>query len=209
MKNLVIIGARGYGREIYNLALKCREHGNAWVVKGFLDDKASALDGFANYPPILDSVENYVPVAGDVFICALGSVHYKRKYVAMINEKGGVFISLVHPDANVGINVVKGHGVIIGSHCFISNDVTLGNFVTIQPNVVIGHDVEISDWCHINPLTFVGGFCKIREAATVNAGAKLSDRITIGAESIVGIGSVVIRNVKPGTTVFGSPAREI
>ena len=60
MKHLVIIGARGAGREVYLLATQMKEYGNEFDIKGFLDDKSNALDGLDGYPPILSSVEKYV-----------------------------------------------------------------------------------------------------------------------------------------------------
>ena len=80
MKHLIIIGARGWGREIYVLAQYCRGYGTEFDIKGSLDDKASALDGMSGYPPIIDSVENYVPKPDDVFTCAMGDAHWKRHY---------------------------------------------------------------------------------------------------------------------------------
>ena len=77
MKNLLIIGARGFGREIYNSALESIGYNDSFIVKGFLDDKVNALDGYDGYPPIVDSVEHYQLAKDDVFICALGEVFYK------------------------------------------------------------------------------------------------------------------------------------
>ena len=45
MKHLLIIGARGFGREVYDLAMDCIEAGAEFDIKGFLDDKKDALDG--------------------------------------------------------------------------------------------------------------------------------------------------------------------
>ena len=61
MKHLLIIGARGWGREVYNMLPDCIGYGTEYEVKGFLDDKADALDGMPGYPPIIDSVEHYEP----------------------------------------------------------------------------------------------------------------------------------------------------
>ena len=95
MKNLIIIGARGFGREYYN-GLKLREdYGKDFVIKGFLDDKYDALSTFRGYAPILNSVEDYVIESGDVFTCALGDPYYRKKYVDIIKEKGGSFQLLV------------------------------------------------------------------------------------------------------------------
>ena len=56
MKNLLIIGSRGFGREIYNLALESICYGTEFTIKGFLDDKKEALDGYDGYPSIISSV---------------------------------------------------------------------------------------------------------------------------------------------------------
>ena len=92
MKNLLIIGARGFGREVYNLFLESKSNLPDIQIKGFLDDKADALDSFSNYPSIISSVEDYIIEETDVFVCALGDVNYKKKYVEIIKSKGGKFI---------------------------------------------------------------------------------------------------------------------
>ena len=96
MKQLLIIGARGWGREIYNMLPQCKGYGTEYVVKGFLDDKADALDGMPGYPPIIDSVEHYEPQEDDVFTCAMGDAHWKKHYAEIVLEKGGEFINIIH-----------------------------------------------------------------------------------------------------------------
>lgn len=59
MRHLLIIGARGWGREVYDIAMACVNAGADFTVKGFLDDKADALDGYDKYPRILGPVESY------------------------------------------------------------------------------------------------------------------------------------------------------
>lgn len=95
MKHLLIIGARGFGREIYNLAINSIGYQEEFDIKGYLDNKLDALCDYKNYPPIIDSVEHYQPQEDDVFICALGDVNYKKKYTSIILSKGGQFINLI------------------------------------------------------------------------------------------------------------------
>ena len=57
MKHLVIIGAGGYGREMYGAALGAVGYATAFDVKGYLDARADALEGFAGYPPVIGSPE--------------------------------------------------------------------------------------------------------------------------------------------------------
>ena len=209
MKNLIIIGARGFGREMYSLALVCDGYGKEWTVKGFLDDKKDALDGYKDYPPILGSVEDYVVQEGDVFVSGLGNVEYKERYVSMILERGGEFVNLIHPSVVIYKNAEIGKGVTINAFAVIGNDIKVGDFVTIQGYSVLAHDVTVGDWTHITAFSFLGGFTKVGKRVTIYLGSKIIDRRVIGDGATIGTGSVVIRNVKPGTTVFGNPAREI
>ena len=209
MKNLVIIGARGYGREIYGLAQSCIGFGINFEVKGFLDDKIDALDGFKGYPPILDSVENYKIASDDVFVCALGDVAYKQKYIQIILNKGGTFISLIHSSAFIGQNTTIGKGVILAFDVHISCDVSIADFVTVMTGSVIGHDSSVGAWSSIGVRSFLGGSAILGQRTTIHTGAIVLPHKRIGKNAIVGAGSVVLRDVKEGITVFGSPAKEL
>jgi sugar O-acyltransferase (sialic acid O-acetyltransferase NeuD family) len=204
MKQLVIIGARGFGREIYNIAVQ-----SGYQVKGFLDDNIHALDGFSNYPPILGSVEEYEIQNDDVFICALGDPKQKMKYVNLILNKQGAFTNIIHPSVIIGQNTKIGTGVIICPFTYVSNDVTIGNYVTIQTHSAIGHDVVIQDFVQINALTFFGGFVDVGEGSTINPGACIIPKCTVNSNSTVGINSTVLKDVVRNTTVFGTPAKSI
>ena len=209
MKELLIIGARGYGREVYNWVMDCIPSGLEITVKGFLDDNASALSGFENYPPIISSVEYYIPEENDVFLCALGDVKYRKIYSDMILAKGGTFISIIHPTASVSQNVHIGKGSIIGRFCAISCDVTIGDFSSISAHAVLGHDVCVGNYCHIGSLSNLSGGVILEDGVTIHPKSDVVPHKTIGAGATVGTGSVVLRNVKPGTTVFGVPAKTI
>lgn len=206
MKNLIIIGARGYGREVYNLAVQCNGYNKDYVIKGFLDDKSDALEGFEDYPEIISDVENYKIQEDDVFTCALGSVKWKKYYVEMIISKGGLFINLIHPTSIFNLNVKLGIGLIVFMYSNISNDCSIEDFVTIQGFVGIGHDSRIGKWSHINAYSFMGGYAILEEEVCLNTRATVLPNIIVRKGATVGAASLVIKNVKANTTVFGVPA---
>jgi len=206
MKNLLIIGARGFGREVFVLATECVGYGKDFKVKGFLDDKKNALDSYKDYPPILSPVETYEIQPDDVFICALGDVKWKKHYSEIILSKGGEFISLVHPLAHISRNVVIGKGCIMCRETSVSCDSRIGDFVTILPFSGLGHDGVIKNWTHIDSSVSCAGFVHIEEMVAIHTNATIIPKRVIGRGAIVGAGSVVIRNVSEETTVFGVPA---
>lgn len=209
MKHLLIIGARGFGREVYHSAIDALGYGEVFVVKGFLDDKQDALENFNGYPPILSSVENYEIQPDDVFVCALGDVRWKKHYVQIIEQKGGNFISLIHNTAYVAPTAKIGKGCLLLAGVRVQSDVKIGDFVTLQPYTILGHDTKIGNFCHFNCNAFTGGGVEVGDLVTINTGAMIIPKKRVGNGAFVGVGSVVIRNVAAGNTVFGNPASNI
>jgi sugar O-acyltransferase (sialic acid O-acetyltransferase NeuD family) len=209
MKQLLIIGARGFGREIFFTAMQCLGYGTTFTIKGFLDDKADALAGLPGYAPIISSVENYVVQKNDVFTCALGSVKQKRHYVEMIKSKGGIFQKLIHSSAIIFPTTVIGEGCVFCPNVQITVDVKIGDYTTVMSNSLIGHDAKIGSYCHLGVASFLGGHTELDDGVTLHPGAKVVPYKKVGAWATVGIGSVVLSNVKPGVTVFGMPAMPI
>ena len=179
MSKLVIIGARAMGRETCAYA---RDAG--FEVKGFLDSKLDVFDGFNGYAPVLGAVEMYRPVAGDLFVCALGDPEMKQRYVDKIVAKSGKFVSVVHPTAYIGQNVKIGAGSIICPNATITNDTVLGSHVIVNVGASINHDNRVGDFSTICP------------------GCRLAGRVTIGSNVFIGTGALLIPDVSLGDNVY-------
>ena len=207
MKQLLIIGARGWGREIYGMLPDCLGYGSEFVVKGFLDDKKDVLDGMPGYPPIIDSVENYRLQPDDVFVCALGDTYYKKHYAEMILRKGGRFLTIIHKTASIARNTTIGQGCILCDHVAVSCDIEVADFVTFQSYAIIGHDCKISEFSHLGVRSFMGGFSQIGSLTTLQPHSIILSHAKVGNGCMVGAGSVVLKKVKDGDTVYGNPAK--
>ncbi|MFN3908656.1 MAG: acetyltransferase [Flavobacterium sp.] len=206
--NLVIIGASGLAREVYDLAHTCYGHLSNFKVKGFLSDGPSNIDQMG-YPKVLSTVADYEIEDGDAFFCAIGKVLDRKKTTDIIKSKGGEFINLIHPTAIISPSAKIGKGVAIKAYSSIASDVTIGDFVYLQSSVIIGHDVIIESYCHVNSFAFFAGYVHVETLCTINAGAKLIQNVHVGSGATVGVGSVVLKKVKPNTTVFGIPAKSL
>ena len=206
MKNLIIIGAGGMGREIYNLATFCKGFNKEFIIKGFIDDSLSSLEEFKGYPPVISKINEYEIEANDVFVCSVGDVLRKKKFTQPILDKGGEFISLIHPYAFISNNVKIGVGCIVLQNATIGADVKIGDHVLVQISTIIGHDSIIGDFSRIDCFAVCVGGVVIEEQVTIHTSAILNHNIKVGKKSIVGAGSFVIRKVKENTTVFGNPA---
>ena len=209
MRHLVIIGAGGYGREMFGAAQGAVGYGVDFDIKGYLDAKPDALAGFRGYPSVLGSPETYVPAADDVFVTALGSVESRRQCVRLIADRGGTFIPIVHRTALLGPNVQVGDGAFVAPNVVLTADVRIGRHAAVFHNTSVGHDSVLADFTHVYAQCSIGGSVRLEEGAVVYPGSVVVPRRTIGRNAVVGAGSTVILNVKDGITVFGSPARPV
>jgi sugar O-acyltransferase (sialic acid O-acetyltransferase NeuD family) len=206
--NLIIIGASGLAREVFDLAYMCYGYSSNFVVKGFLSDGPSNINDLG-YPPVLAEVDDYEIQEDDRFFCAIGNVDDRKKTVEIIQSKGGEFINLIHPKAIISPSAKIGIGVAIKAYSSVASHTFIDDFTYLQSSVILGHDVKIGKYCHLNSFSFLAGYVEVEDQVTINAGAKILQSKKIRNHSTVGMGSIVIRNVKPYTTVFGNPAKKI
>jgi acetyltransferase-like isoleucine patch superfamily enzyme/dTDP-4-dehydrorhamnose 3,5-epimerase-like enzyme len=147
----------------------------------------------------------------------------------------------IHPSADVQSNTIGsgtrlwqyvvilpgakiGKDVNICSHCFIENDVLIGDRVTIKSGVQLWDGLRIGDDAYIGPnATFTNdpfprskgysdfskrfGRTTIGNGATIGANATILPGLVIGENAMVGAGAVVTHNVPPNAIVMGNPAR--
>lgn len=109
----------------------------------------------------------------------------------------------------------------ICAHCFIENDVIVGDRVTIKSGVQLWDGVRIGNDAFIGPnVTFTNDqfprskvypenflVTTVESGASIGAGAVLLPGIRIGQGAMVGAGAVVTKSVPPYAIVIGSPAR--
>ena len=206
MKHLVIVGAGGFGREMYGAALEAVGFGTEFDIKGFLDEKADALKGFTGYPPVIGAPSSYAVQSDDVFVTALGNIASRRRCVELLESRGAKFIAIVHRTATIGPNVTIGEGSFIAPHVSLTADISIGRHVSVFHSSSVGHDSLLRDFSHVYAQCSVGGSVVVGEGVSIYPGSVVAPRRKIGANAVVGAGSAVFVDVDSGVTVLGNPA---
>lgn len=203
--DLIIVGASGMGREVYDLCRRMSEYGKRWRIKGFLDSRADILKGLGEYPPILGDPDSHQVQSNELFVCAVGDSAWRLKYARSLRSRGANFFSILPPES-CGSHAQIGEGCIFYPGSGVGPNTVVGDFVFLNSYSGVGHDSRLGDGVTIGPQVCVGGWAAIGEAATVGTHATILPHAVVGDHALVGAGSVVLKKVPPRTKVFGNPA---
>ena len=205
MKQLYILGAGGFGRELHSYVLRHPDHGVAWTFAGFLDDNPDALLAFGRFAPVAP-LSGHQPDPNGVYLCGFGQPATKSRLMEPLLKGNAAFITYVHPSVLIGERVRLGRGVVLCPGVILTCDISLGDFVTVNLNTTIGHDVEVGDWTVVSSQCDLTGHVKVGAGVFIGSKASVIPGRKIGEGALVGAGAVVFRDVTPGATVIGNPA---
>lgn len=209
MTPLVICGAGGFGREVVQIVAAINAVSPTWEVVGIVDDSPTDLsrEHLARLGvPLLGPVDQLGRFAvGGSAVVAIGHPATRSRVVA--SHPTTDWATLVHPDATVGPDVTLGAGTVIAAGARLSTNITVGTHAQVDHNVTVGHDTTIGTCVRLNPQACISGSVTIGDETLVGANATVLQSLSLGAGVLVGAGAVVTRDVEPGRTVKGVPAR--
>lgn len=208
-----LIGAGGFGREVMPLAraqlslsLASGEARLAFVVEGELQSRE------VNGVPVL-SVTEFLAHPGDrYFNIAIAASRSRARIAATCEAAGARPFSIIAPNVVILDNVEIGEGAVLCPFVTLLSNVRIGRFFHANIYSYIAHDSVVGDFVTFAPRVACNGRSRIEDHAYVGTGAVMREGapdapLTVGAGAVVGMGAVVTRNVAPGTTVVGNPAR--
>lgn len=209
MKNLVLIGAGGCGRETLQWARDMNKLEQRWNIKGFIDDDMYALNEFNCNVPILDTVDGYEIDDNDEFVCCIGDSKIRENVARKLKAKGARFVTMIHPSAIIADNCIIGEGVIIYPYALISDHAEIGDGCIINMYSSVAHDSMLGNFCTISAHCDVTGMCRLGERVFMGTTSNMAPGVKIGNDAYICAGSTVMSRVRDGIKVMGIPARII
>ena len=211
MKDLIIIGVGGVGREAALIAEEINEQTQEWNILGFVDDNESVQNTYINGYPVLGKSQYLQNYKEEVYVfCGISNYKVKKKIISKLKENQNIkFATLIHPSVKLNRHIKIGEGCIIYQNVIMTVNIEIGDHVIISPKCGIGHDSKIHDYVTLLWNVNVSGNVDIKEGATMGSGSTVIQGLTIGEGSFVGAGACVIRDVEDNKTAVGVPTRYV
>ena len=203
MKDIVIYGAGGLGKEIACLIENINQDTPQWNLLGFIDDNSSKETWFGL--PVLGNKDFLKKNQSINVAVAVGNPLIKKLIVS--NISGSKFPILVHPQSQLmSANIKLGKGTILTAGTMLTCDIELGQFVLVNLNTTIGHDTKVGDYASIMCGVNIAGGVNIEQCSFLGSGASILNQVYIGKNVKIGAGAVVISSVDDNKTAVGVPA---
>lgn len=209
MKELIIIGAGGFGREMLWFIDALNHPVAEWKVLGFVDDtpekQGSRVEGF----PVLGPIESLRDMDKKVYVtCPIGSSKGRKTIAEKLSGLKNIeFASLVSQDATFARNLVVGEGCIVYPGVTITSNVKLGKHCVVNLGATLSHDVELQDFATISPGVTLCGNVMVGAGCELGAATTIIEKIVLAPGVKTGAGAVVVQSIDTPGLYVGVPAK--
>lgn len=211
MKDIIIFGAGGFGREVAWLIERINKVEPTWNILGFMDDNDEIQGQVINGYKVIGKSESINDYPDSYYVCTIGASKVREKIITKLKSINPDirFATLIDPTVEMSELVEIGEGSIICAQTIITVNITIGEHVIINLDCTIGHDSVLSDYVTLYPSVNVSGMTKIGYASELGTGMQIIQGKCVGERSIVGAGAVVVDDIPSDCTAVGCPARVI
>lgn len=206
-KELFIIGAGSVGGHI---ALNIEDYEKEYTVVGFLDDDPAKVGTHQFGFEVLGTVDDALYIEDADIVIGIAFPLIKQKIIEKLSLNPSLrYPTLIHDRAWVSKDVSVGEGCIIYPGTTVNYGSMIKDFVVLNANCSLGHHTMVGKYSSFAPGVCTGGHTIIKDGVDVGIGASTIQNMIIGAGSIIGGQSMIIKNVSSGSTVVGVPGKKI
>lgn len=209
MENIYVLGIGGSTPVFIELAEDCGY--NVAGLYHFNDDKTGKIEyGYEVLGSFDDLYSSHIE--GKKFLLSQGDMRIRQSVTERILQLGGYVPTLIHPSSNISkFAEISKLGVVIGADCIVQADSVICSNAVLWDQALVCHQSVIGEYCFVGPKALVGAHVNVESFAFIGQDALLvSGKVgTVGSYSLVGAGSVVVKELPPKVIVAGNPARVI
>jgi sugar O-acyltransferase (sialic acid O-acetyltransferase NeuD family) len=206
---ILILGAGGHAQVVADILLRMAEEEGDVEAVGYLDDNPALTGQQLLGLPVVGALAELPSTPHDAVIVAIGDNSTRRRMFQRLQAQGERLALACHPAAVIAPDVVVGPGTTVCAGAVINPGSVVGANVILNTGCTVDHHNRGGDHAHLAPGVHTGGEVTIGEGVFVGIGATVIPGRTIGPWSTIGAGSVVTKDIAPGVSAVGMPARVV
>jgi sugar O-acyltransferase (sialic acid O-acetyltransferase NeuD family) len=213
-QRIVIIGASGFAREVRWLLEEINRSRDTFRFLGYVVSDLARLGEHDSHGDILGDYEWLERHCDEVDAIAIG-IGTPAARLTVSSDLLRTFPTLecpalVHPTVRLDNHSSRiGQGVLLCAGTIGTVNIHLEDFSLVNLACTLGHECSIGRGTVLNPTVNISGGVRLDPGVLVGTGAQVLQYLTVGTGATVGAGSVVTKNVEPGVTVIGIPAKPL
>jgi sugar O-acyltransferase (sialic acid O-acetyltransferase NeuD family) len=212
MRDLVIVGAGGFAREVAFLVADINRVRPEWNLLGYIDRDADTVGTQLGPYAIIGTDDYFSKSEREIHaVIGIGEPRIIAQVADRLRQFPQVqFPSLIHPSVISDIERVKfGDGNIVCAGNIFTTDISVGSYNILNLSCTFGHDAVIGNCNVVNPGVNVSGGVIIEDRCLLGTGATILQNRKISTGAVVGAGALVAKDVDGGVTVVGVPAKPV
>ena len=207
---MLIIGASGHAHAVLSVLYRHAEYKPFGLIDSFKPSGSQAyglpiLGGEADVPQLCDryGLHHLLVAIGD---------NVQRQAMTerlQLQCREAVFPSLVDPTAVVSVDAQIGPGALVMSQAHVGSGCVLESGSLLNTQASLDHDGYLEPYASMAPGAITGGHVHIGARSFIGLGARVVQKVRIGSDTVVGAGSLVLKDLPDCIVSYGAPAKAV
>ncbi len=205
-KPVILLGAGGHAKVLLDILLEQNKEILGIVEK----DGTDKLTDLYGIPVIGNDYDVFKYSPDEIFLVngigSVGVATLRRTVYERFKTQGYQFRQVIHPSAIISSRVMLGEGVQVMAGAVVNVGCRIAEDAIINTRASMDHDCYIGAHVHIAPGCVLSGGVSVGDESLVGVGSCVRQEIQIGNQVLIGAGSTVIRNIPDGSIIYGIAA---
>ncbi len=209
-KKILLIGGGGHCKSVLDSLLELNEY----VAIGVIDRKESIGNTIMGIP-IVGCDDNLSELHNDgyhyafITVGSIGNPALRIKLLSLICQIGYSIPNIIDLSSKVSRHAKIGKGVFIGKQAIVNAGAVINRGAIINSGAIVEHNCQIGEFVHLAPGVVLGGEVIIGNYSHIGLNATVKQHVHIGSNTIIGMGSIVTKNIDNNIVAYGNPCREV